>query len=1142
MTSLWNEVCRCFRCKQQQRPANRTVYVGNKHPHDEGVFIPELYPDNKIISSRYTLWNFLPKNLFEQFRRVANFYFLCVGIVQLTIDTPVSPITSILPLVFVITCTAIKQGYEDWLRHKSDREVNDREVQVIRDGQLTTTKSMHIKVGDIVRVQSNKGFPCDMIMLSSVDPDGNCYITTANLDGETNLKTHCCLAETKRCVHEDDFQKLTAFIECEQPIPDLYSFVGNLNIVRDNGERIVKPLGPENVLLRGARLKNTPFIYGCAIYTGQETKMALNSNTKVTKFSRVERRMNTFLLIFLVILLAEAVFSTCLKYWYVFRPIVGQPWYVPQIEIDAQVTVRRVFEDFLAYIVLYNYVIPISLYVTIELQKFVGSMFFAWDVDMFDPGTNERAKANTSDLNEELGQVEYLFTDKTGTLTENDMQFRMCSINGKRYEELGGMLCETSPAGNDPNPVPVLSQSYQHFEEMETFLTVLVLCHNIRVDHPQAVDLGASSMYSYGGYDYEYQASSPDEKAFVEACRRFGVVFHGTHDERLEITFKGEMRRYKLLHSLEFDPTRKRMSVIVQNENDEIYLLSKGAETAILDRVIEGDISSTLLHVNEYAVLGLRTLVIAMRRLESQEYTKFDQMLSEARKSLTQREVKLAEAFDYVEKNFKLLGATAVEDKLQDDVPETIQALLTAGIKVWVLTGDKEETAVNISHSAGHFSRDMLQLKITQMQSGLDCADLIRKHSQTLDNPVNRDEKFAIVIDGTSLAYCLIEHADILRDLCMKCSAVLCCRMTPLQKAEVVKLIKNSRENPVTAAIGDGANDVSMIEEAHVGLGIMGKEGRQAVRNSDYAFAKFRFLMKALLVHGHFYYIRIANLVQYFFYKNVAFITAQLFYTFFSAFSEQTLYESWYLMNFNMVFTAFPILMYGIFEQHLKPSLLMGNPKLYRKISRNENMSIHNFILWNGSGLWHCVVMFFGTLFLLGEENSLFSDGKMIGNWSFGSIVYFGCLVIVCLKLSLSIYYWSLPIWLSFAFSAFSYFVGTAVYNSVLWPDFFSDHNYLFQVWNTVFTSGGVWFAELVLIVLALLPDIIYRCYKDISLTMELGQQRKNRADEKDKFTINFTKSSGKLTISQINIIEDYDNHNIDFSTKDWGGRVEISK
>ncbi|KAL4220158.1 putative phospholipid-transporting ATPase IF [Mactra antiquata] len=1106
--------------KKPPRRANRTVYVGNKYPQDVSVSVPEVYPKNRIISSRYTLWNFFPKNMFEQFRRVANFYFLCVGIVQLVIDTPVSPITSIVPLVFVISCTAIKQGYEDWLRHKSDNEVNHREVTVIRDGILTTIKSMHIKVGDIVRVKSNKSFPCDMVMLSSSDPEGKCYITTANLDGETNLKTHYCSSDTRHCVHEDNFQKLTALIECQQPIPDLYTFVGNLTIIKDSGEHIVKSLGPENVLLRGARLKNTAFVYGCAIYTGQETKMALNSKAKNTKFSRVERRMNTFLLIFLVILLAESIFSTCLKYWYVFRPRVGQPWYVPEIEKDTQVTFRRIFEDFLAYIVLYNYVIPISLYVTVELQKFIGSMFFDVDIDMYDPGSNERAKANTSDLNEELGQVEYLFTDKTGTLTENDMQFRMCSINGKKYEEFGGMLCETNP-GNAPNPLPFLN------EEIQRFLTVLSVCHNVRVDHPQAAELGASTMYSYNGYEYDYQASSPDEKAFVEACRRFGVVYHGNHDDILQVTYKGgETKHYKLLHSLEFDPVRKRMSVIVQDDANDVYLFVKGAESAMLDRVIEGEVSSTLSHVNEYAVLGLRTLVIAMRKLDAEEYRKFDQLLSDARKSLKDRDKLLAAAFDYVEKDFTLLGATAVEDKLQDYVPETIQALLLAGIKIWILTGDKQETAENISHSAGHFSTDMITLKITKQTSGLDCAELIRKHMSILES--RKEEKFSLVIDGISLSYCLQEYTNILTELCLKCSAVLCCRMSPLQKAEVVKMIKNSKDRPVTAAIGDGANDVSMIEEADVGLGLMGKEGRQAVRNSDYAFARFRFLMQALLVHGHLYYVRIANLVQYFFYKNVAFVTAQLFYTFYSAFSEQTLYESWYLMNYNMVFTAMPILLYGIFEQHLPPSMLIANPRLYRKVSRNSYLSWTKFILWNTTGIWHCVVTFFGVLLLIGNDVSLFPDGKLIGNWTFGSIMYLCCLVIVSLKLALSTYYWSGPIFFGYIFSVVTYFFGTLVYNMVYWPDFVSVHNYLFMDWNTILQSGTVWIAELLLITLAVLPDIVYRTYHDMKMSTEIGQPRQHSKPWKDRLTLNFTKSSGKLTISQINIIEEHDNGVID--------------
>ncbi|XP_052783537.1 phospholipid-transporting ATPase IF-like isoform X3 [Mya arenaria] len=1071
--------------RRPPRSDTRSVYIGHRYPPDldTTVLEPELeYPKNRIISSRYTAWNFLPKNLFEQFRRVANFYFLIIGIVQLVIDTPVSPITSILPLLFVVTVTAIKQGYEDWLRHKADREVNYRKVELVRDGEISSIMSMDIKVGDILRISANKSFPCDIVMLSSADPEGNCYITTANLDGETNLKTHCCVTDTRRFSHSGDFTQLSAVIECQQPTPDLYSFVGNMTIVRDNGEHTVRPLGPEHVLLRGARLKNTAFIYGCAIYTGNETKLALNSRPKSTKFSRIERRMNTFLLIFLLILAAESMFSTGLKYWYAFRPRVGQPWYVPEKEKDINVTPLRILEDFLAFVVLYNYVIPISLYVTIELQKFIGSMFFDWDLDMYDPNTNEPAKANTSDLNEELGQVEYLFTDKTGTLTENEMQFRKCSISGKQYEEVGSMLCLSSPTGGVPEPVPIFDT------DIETFFTLLVLCHSVRVDHSQAVELGASTMYSYDGYEYDYQAPSPDEKAFIEACRRYGIVFHGPHDGMMEVTFKGEMRRYKLLHTLDFDATRKRMSVIVENERGEIYLLCKGAESTMLGRVTEGDKESVLTHVNEYAILGLRTLVLGLKQLDPKEFDRIDQTLNDAKTALQDRADKLATAYSEVEVDLRVLGATAVEDKLQEDVPDTIQSLLAAGIKVWVLTGDKEETAVNVSHSAGHFTSDMTTLSITRQRNPKDCEELIRTHTQILEEArhVGTARRFALVIDGASLQHCL-EHADALCSLSLNCSAVLCCRMTPLQKAEVVKLIKHSKDHPVTAAIGDGANDVSMIEEADVGIGIMGKEGRQAVRNSDYAFAKFRFLKKALLVHGHFYYIRLSNLVHYFFYKNVAFITAQLFYTFFSAFSEQSLYESFYLMNFNMVFTAMPILMYGIFEQHIPPSTLMANPRLYKKVSKNMNMSIRNFIKWNSLGLWHSVVVFFGGVFLMGEESSLFPDGRMIGNWTLGSIMYFASLMIVSFKLCLTIHYWSGPIWFGFAFFVVTYTAGMGVYNSIMWPSLFSDHNYLLYDWNTVFQSVTVWFAELMLIILALIPDIVFRAYSDIQMRRDVS-------------------------------------------------------
>ncbi|XP_046552884.1 phospholipid-transporting ATPase IF-like isoform X2 [Haliotis rubra] len=1058
-------------CMKKKRPANRTVFVGNRPPSTEDVFVPEKYIDNRVISSKYTLWNFLPKNLFEQFRRVANFYFLCVGIIQLLIDTPVTSITSILPLVFVISVTAIKQGYEDWLRHKADQEVNNTAAKVLRGSETEEIKSMHIKVGDIVKVEANEDFPCDLVMLSSSDPQGTCYITTANLDGETNLKTHMCVQDTRKYQKEQDLHDLEASIECQQPIPDLYRFIGRINIFKATGGGHVKPLGPENVLLRGARLKNTPYIYGCAIYTGQETKMALNSKFKQAKFSRVERAMNTFLIVFLLVLLFECILLTGLKYWYTATYPLA--WYIPPRKDDP--TAMHVIEDFLAFMVLLNYIVPISLYVTIEVQKFVGSMYFGWDMLMYDEATNEPAKANTSDLNEELGQVEFLFTDKTGTLTENYMQFRQCSINGVQYEEVGGQLYHRSQDGQ-PQVIHSLSG------EVEEFFMVLALCHTVRVDRKagSGVDVeggAASSMYSDTGDEYLYQASSPDEKAFVEACSRHGIIYHGIHDDCMEITLNKEMRRYRVLQVLDFDPTRKRMSVILQSEQDKIVLLCKGAESAILDRVKIGEKDIAQKHVNEYAVLGLRTLAVVKRDLSEEEYKVFEEKLHEARTALQNREEKLDRVFDLIEQDFQLLGATAVEDKLQEDVPRTIQSLRRAGIKVWVLTGDKQETAVNISHSAGHFQAQMNELELTKMTKSEDCRLKIQHYRRQIESVP--DQQYVLIIDGQSLSVMITELEGILMELCLHCVAVLCCRMSPIQKAQVVRMIKMSPTKPVTAAIGDGANDVSMIQEADVGIGIMGKEGRQAVRSSDYAFAKFKFLMRAFLIHGHYFYVRIATLVQYFFYKNIAFITCQLYYTFFSAFSEQPVYEALYLLLYNITFTSLPILIYGLFEKHLSQDTLLNRPELYRRITRNRKLSWRRFLLWNSLGLWQSVVIFFGTYLLFNNDVSLWPSGKSMGIWSYGSVMVLCCVFIVNIKLALETYCWSVPIMLSFGITFAGFFLVVIVYNFVFWPSWAMDHPYLLQVFTTLLACGTAWLAILLLCVTALLPDICLRVWHD---------------------------------------------------------------
>uniref|UniRef100_A0A3Q3E4Q7 Phospholipid-transporting ATPase n=1 Tax=Labrus bergylta TaxID=56723 RepID=A0A3Q3E4Q7_9LABR len=1047
--------------KMNQKLSNdtRTVYVANRFP-EHGHYVPQRFADNRIISSKYTVWNFVPKNLFEQFRRIANFYFLIIFLVQLMIDTPTSPVTSGLPLFFVITVTAIKQGYEDWLRHKADNEVNGAPVFVVRSGSLVQTRSKNIRVGDIVRVAKDETFPADLALLSSDRAEGTCHITTASLDGETNLKTHFSVAETSVCQSVSQLEALQAVVECQQPEADLYRFVGRITVTQ-LGEEIVRPLGPENLLLRGARLKNTKEIFGVAIYTGMESKMALNYKCKSQKRSAVEKSMNTFLIIYLCILLFEAVLSTILKYAWQAEEKWDEPFYNQKTEQEKNSSpILKFISDFLAFLVLYNFIIPISLYVTVEMQKFLGSFFIGWDLDLYHEESDQKAQVNTSDLNEELGQVEYVFTDKTGTLTENEMQFRECSINGTKYREVNGKLVpegmtEESPDGSTPQLVTHLFIYTFH----ESRFTSVSLCHTVQIsyDQPDCLVGGGDPFSQVNGFSsshMEYYASSPDEKALVECLSLLCL-------------------RYKLLHVLEFDANRRRMSVILQTPSGGQVLFTKGAESAILPFTTSGEIEKTRLHVDEFALKGLRTLVVACRHFRPEEYIDVDRRLNAARTALQQREERLQEAFSYIEKDLHLLGATGVEDKLQDKVQETIEALRLAGIKVWVLTGDKSETAVSVSLSCGHFHRTMNILELLQQRSDNECAEQLRRLARRIkeDNVIQH----GLVVDGASLSLALREHEKLFMEVCKNCSAVLCCRMAPLQKAKVVRLLKTSPEKPITLAIGDGANDVSMIQEAHVGIGIMGKEGRQAVRNSDYAIARFKFLAKLLLVHGHFYYIRIATLVQYFFYKNVCFITPQFLYQFFCLFSQQTLYDSVYLTLYNICFTSLPILVYSLFEQLVHPHILQSKPALYRDISKNSLLSFRTFLYWTLLGFCHAFVFFFGSYILMGEDTTLMGNGQMFGNWTFGTLVFTVMVITVTLKLALETHFWTwmnhFVTWGSIAF----YFIFSLFYGGIIWPFLHTQDMYF--VFVQLLSSGSAWFAIIIIIITCLFPDVVKKVF-----------------------------------------------------------------
>uniref|UniRef100_A0A8C0EP17 Phospholipid-transporting ATPase n=1 Tax=Bubo bubo TaxID=30461 RepID=A0A8C0EP17_BUBBB len=1044
----------CIGQEREKRVGTRTVVVGHRPVSETDAYVAQKFCDNRIVSSKYTLWNFLPKNLFEQFRRIANFYFLIIFLVQVR--------------ALILCCLYL---------HRADNEVNKSNVFIVENAKQVQKESEKIKVGDIVEVKADETFPCDLIFLASSSVDGTCYVTTASLDGESNFKTHYAVRDTTVLCTDEAIDALTATIECEQPQPDLYKFVGRIIIYGSNQEPVARSLGPENLLLKGATLKNTKKIYGVAVYTGMETKMALNYQGKSQKRSAVEKSINAFLIVYLCILLSKATVCTTLKYVWQSNPFNDEPWYNEKTKKEREAfKVLRMFTDFLSFMVLFNFIIPVSMYVTVEMQKFLGSFFISWDKEMYDEEIKEGALVNTSDLNEELGQVEYVFTDKTGTLTENSMEFIECCIDGHKYKDC---ISEVDGFSQTDGPLKYYGKAEKSREEL--FLRALCLCHTVQIKEADQVD----GLIGHPEHKDTYISSSPDEIALVKGAENSFFFL-----------------RYQLLHVLNFDPVRRRMSVIVRTTTGTLLLFCKGADSSIFPRVQQEEIQQTKVHVDRNAMDGYRTLCVAFKELTQKEYDKIDRQLNEAKMALQDREEKMAKVFEDAEADMHLIGATAVEDRLQEQSAETIEALHAAGMKVWVLTGDKMETAKSTCYACRLFQTSTELLELTAKMVGESerkedrLHELLMEYHKKLiqDVPKNRgglkrswtlSQEYGLIIDGSTLSLILNPSQDssssnyknIFLQICLKCTAVLCCRMAPLQKAQIVRMVKNTKGSPITLSVGDGANDVSMILEAHVGIGIKGKEGRQASRNSDYAVPKFKHLRKLLLAHGHLYYVRIAHLVQYFFYKNLCFILPQFLYQFFCGFSQQPLYDAAYLTMYNICFTSLPILAYSLLEQHINIDTLTSDPQLYMKVSDNAMLQWRPFLYWTFLGAFEGLVFFFGVYFLF-QNSSLEDNGKVFGNWTFGTIVFTVLVFTVTLKLALDTRFWTwmnhFVIWGSLAFYVFfSFFWG-----GVIWP--FLKQQRMYFVFAHMLTSVSTWLAIVLLIFISLFPEILLIVLKNI--------------------------------------------------------------
>ncbi|CAH8824899.1 unnamed protein product [Trichobilharzia szidati] len=1262
--------------------------------------------NNEIKTSIYTIWNFLPKVIYEQLHSMSVVFFILVAIIHMFADGATSVFAIIGPLSFVLLVSLLKDAIYDILRHRRDKQVNERKYPVMVIDQESNTlqwkliQSKHITVGDVIMCKNDEEFPCDLIILATSSNDCSCRLTTVNLDGESTIKTHYSILDThniyKNYLNDsiiyslnnefnDIIKTLFIRVDCQQPNEDFSHFEGSITL--SNG-KLNQPLKLNNILYRGAKLKTTRCIIGLVVYTGRDTKLLLNSKQPKRKYSSRESRANVILITFMIIMSSFCIiFSVLTKNWsmhYLTNPFIP----APNFKYWSQV------KDVFRFLFILNYLIPISLIITVEIQQILAAYFISSDLEMYDVEQDVATKSNTPQLIDELGQIKYLFSDKTGTLTQNEMLlhtiavlntnkvyvfneeyenindiqqqqqtnsyksyicksevYRLKEISRRKnqfghigviYEKLidnntgyyeDNLAFESSSDSETDideemedeiaddvknrqdvnkikgvnrkiNNLSLLTGNHPRFsideqllpDELLKCLTTLALCHTVEInrsdeDKQNSVD----QITKYLNMENFYQASSIDEKALVIGAAKLGVRFMGSstceqnsssriyrveYDQCICNKNNGNYgsnnnndnsqdqfvsMEYIIDSVLEFDSFRKRMTVMARHPDGTCYIHCKGAESSIFEI---SNLSPTHAHklankhVTQFAMDGLRTLVYASRQVNSSEY---HELLAELQHANTlfgpERVNALKVIYSKIECNLTLVSVTGVEDKLQPDVEQTLKSLREAGIQVWVLTGDKEETAITVSRSAGHFAPNMNLVRLTNCEDFLSLASKLFSHlddlkvrrrgrstkqrikncvkksfdlikdktdknlydkneiTENFDNqrvssiaglkklftnkiqvelnqprhrhsqrPGSACEPIGLVIDGKSLRYALhpsLQSAFL--DLCLHLTTVLCCRMTPLQKASVVQLVRTGLadygESPVTAAIGDGGNDVAMLLQANIGIGVFGKEGKEAVRASDYAIPQFKYLQRLLLVHGHRSNYRICMTMNLFYYKCVTFVTTQILYTFYSGYSAVSTFETVLFSIYNLTVTSLMCLLFGMFERHLPDKILNDNPYLYRLLTRQANLRSWYIWLWIFDGIWHGSVIFYAATYIF-LGGGLYSEGTFYE--SYGNVQHlfdmslYGCATYLFVWLSVTLRIFIVT--RDFNIVVFGGFLVTMIVNTIILMALQStttlDNINLFS-YTKLSKSAAFWFTLPIVLTIANIPSLIWRIMSD---------------------------------------------------------------
>ncbi|XP_047507080.1 probable phospholipid-transporting ATPase IIB [Pieris napi] len=942
--SLWSRIK--FGWFKGKELYSRVIYLGQL-PDEE-------YPANYVCNQKYSIFTFLPIVLFEQFKFFLNLYFLIMALSQFIPSIRIGYLYTYWgPLGFVLAVTLFREAIDDYRRYRRDKEVNrQRYERIVLDTPSDGYKpfvtehvsASALRVGDIVMLHKGQRVPADMILLRTNETMGTVFIRTDQLDGEIDWKLRIPLPSTQKLPTDAHLLDINAKIFIEKPEKDIHSFIGTCTRL---DEEETDSLDIENTLWSGCVVASGQAT-GLVIYTGSETRSVMNNAVPRSKVGRLELRVNDFTKVLFVATFLTSFLLIALKGF-------DGPWY-----------------GFLfRFVLLFSYIIPISLRVNLEM----GKVFYSWTIQRDKKISGTVMRSTT--IPEELGRIQYLLADKTGTLTKNEMVFQKLHLGNALFDkdnfhEVEALLTQhvtkdcpsiaSTPIGDGSLLSPTPRQVWES-------VLALALCHNVtpaydvddQTDEAQS-DMGSSVMSeSCGGAVpqqqlCDYQAASPDEVALVKWTDMMGVSLYrrDLHNISLKLRAANEIMSFTILQVFPFTSESKMMGIIVQEEvSGKITYYVKGADVA-LSKLLPSSWLAT--ECSKLAADGLRTLVVAKRTLTKNEYLEFESEYKEARLTVLNRNERTAAALSRLHRGLTLLGLTGVEDRLADDVPRTLAMLRTAGIKIWMLTGDKLETALCIARSL-HLGGGSRWMTAAECRSRTDAHRLL--------NALRSAHDTDLILEGETLEVCLRSYEEEFVEVLRECSGVVVARCSPTQKAQVVRLLR--ARGLIVAAVGDGGNDVAMIQEADMGVGIEGAEGRAASLAGDVSIRCFSFLARLLLVHGRRSVMRSAALCLFIVHRGLIVSTMQAVFSVVFYFSSVSLYPGFLMVGYGTLFTMLPVFSL-VLDKDISSATALRYPQLYKQLTKGRQLSYKTFYIWIGISIYQGGVIMYGALVLFEDQ------------------------------------------------------------------------------------------------------------------------------------------------------------------------------